>query len=93
MNCKYSNDFLRNSFVGCLNNKSEVLSGEYCGCFNCLEITSSTNITEWISEPNGKEDSASCPNCNFDSVLSYKYPVEDPEFLEQMHYFHFGGQE
>jgi len=89
-NNKYSNDFFDKSFHGCINNKTEILSGEYCGCYNCKQLSNTAEITEWIVEPNGGEDSAACPKCNFDSLLSSKYPVDDQLFLEEMHNFHFG---
>ena len=88
---KYSNEFLNESFKGCINNKSEIAEGKLCGCYNCLQISEVKNIVEWISEPNGGEESAACPNCTFDSVLSSKYPIEDPEFLLEMRIFHFGS--
>lgn len=87
---KYSTDFLNKSYLGCLNNKSEILNGNLCGCYNCLEISEVKEIIEWIAEPNGGEDSAACPKCTFDSVLSSAYPIEDPEFLLEMRKYHFG---
>lgn len=87
---KYSNDFIGKSFQGCINNKTEVLNGEYYGCYNCKQLSRTTEIIEWITEPNGGEDSAACPKCTFDSVLSFKYPIEDSRFLEEMHHYHFG---
>lgn len=90
-NKKYSDAFLEESYNGCINNKTEILEGNLCGCYNCLEISKVENIVEWISEPNGKEDSAACPNCTFDSVLSLKYPILDPEFLLSMRKYHFGS--
>ena len=88
---KYSNEFLKNAFGGCLNNKTEMLTGEISGCYNCLKVSQTKDIVEWISEPNGKEDSAACPNCTFDSVLNSNYPIDDSEFLKEMRKFHFGS--
>ncbi len=88
---KYSEEFLKKSFEGCINNKTEILNGENCGCYNCLHTFKKEDIKEWISEPNGKEDSAACPNCTFDSVLSSNYPVDDYEFLKEMRRYHFGS--
>lgn len=88
---KYTAEFLEESFKGCINNKTEILKFNLCGCYNCLQVSEVNKIVEWISEPNGGEDSAACPNCTFDSVLSSKYPIEDPEFLSQMRLFHFGS--
>lgn len=88
---KYSEEFLKKSFEGCVNNKTEIQNGEICGCYNCLQTFKPQEIGEWISEPNGKENSAACPNCSFDSVLSSKYPVSDSEFLIEMRKYHFGS--
>ncbi|WP_396199001.1 hypothetical protein [Flavobacterium sp.] len=88
---KYSEEFLGEAFFGCINNKTEILNGEFCGCYNCLELIKTDEILEWIKEPNGKEDSAACPKCTFDSILSSKYPIEDSEFLKEMRIFHFGN--
>lgn len=88
-NRKYSDEFLIKCFEGCVNNKTEILNGEICGCYNCLKVSQTKDIVEWISEPNGKEDSAACPNCTFDSVLSSNYPIQDILFLKEMSEFHF----
>lgn len=86
----YSEDFLENAFTGIINNKAEILNGEYCGCCNCLTVSRANEITEWILEPNGGEDTAACPNCTFDLVLSDKYPIHDTHFLQEMRNFHLG---
>ncbi len=90
-NTKYSEEYLKKSFEGSVNNKTEILNGAICGCYNCLKVSQTKAIMEWVSEPNGKENSATCPNCSFDSVLSSNYPIEDSEFLEAMRKFHFGS--
>ena len=87
---KYTDEFLEKAFHGCINNKTEILKGIVCGCYNCLHVSNVAEIVEWINEPNGEEDSAACPNCTFDSVLSSKYPIEDPQFLLEMRTYHFG---
>ena len=90
MKNKYTEEFLFDAFKGCINNKTEVLKNEICGCFNCLEISKTENIVEWIIEPNGGEETAACPNCTFDSILSDKFPIEDSLFLIEMRNYHFG---
>ena len=75
MKNKFTEKFLSDSFLGCINNKSEVLKYDICGCFNCLEISKTENIVDWITEPNGGEETATCPNCTFDSVLSNKFDI------------------
>ena len=88
---KYPVKFLKESFIGCVSNKTEILEHEFCGCYNCLKTFKANEIIDWILEPDGKEDSAACPNCTFDSVLSSKYPVDDQEFLIEMRIYHFGN--
>ena len=88
---RYTDKFQSKSFSGCLNNKSEILQGKLCGCYNCCEVSNVQDIVEWITEPNGGEDSAACPNCTFDSVLSDKFPIQEPDFLLAMRKFHFGS--
>ena len=89
MKNKFTEKFLSDSFQGCVNNKSEVLKYDICGCFNCLEISKTENIVDWNTEPNGGEETATCPNCTFDSVLSNKYPIEDFLFLIEIRNYHF----
>jgi hypothetical protein len=85
----YSDDFLENAFLACINNKSEILQGELCGCFLCCKTFLPSEIKEWISEPNKLDETAACPNCTFDHVLSSKYPVSDEVFLKEMHNKYF----
>ncbi|QTV05887.1 hypothetical protein [Faecalibacter bovis] len=86
----YTDKFLKISFKGCINNKTEILKYEICGCFNCIKVSQTKDIFDWIEESNGKEETATCPNCSFDSVLSLKYPIENLCFLLNMRKFHFG---
>jgi hypothetical protein len=55
---------------------------ELCGCFYCLEVFPSSEITDWTD--NG--DTALCPNCGIDSVIGSGsgYPIQR-EFLSKMH--------
>lgn len=50
-----------------------ILNSKYCGCFNCLEIYPTSEITEWIEESEktirGKGKTALCPKCDIDTVL------------------------
>jgi hypothetical protein len=85
----YSKDFLERSHKGCFCNKEEILQGELCGCFFCCEISLPTEITEWIIEKDNLGETAVCPKCTMDSVLSSKYPISDENFLKQMHEYHF----
>lgn len=38
-----------------------------CGCFNCMEHFSPTEIVDWIENKN--EKTALCPHCNLDTVI------------------------
>jgi hypothetical protein len=50
-----------------------ILASELCGCFNCLDIFSPSQIVEWIDEPQdcprGAGKTAMCPKCDIDTVL------------------------
>ena len=39
---------------------------------------------ESIMESNLKTETAVCPKCQMDCVLSSEFPVNDPQFLEEM---------
>ena len=57
-----------------------------CGCFYCLKIFSSQEITEWWDD----ETTAVCPYCGIDSVIgeSSGYPVTT-DFLTKMQAYWF----
>ena len=69
------------------NHKAELEPEQKCGCFYCLSIFSSSEITEWLTAPNpcDKHGTAICPKCGIDSVIgeSSGYPIT-PEFLKAM---------
>ncbi|GEC77132.1 hypothetical protein [Flavobacterium aquatile] len=48
-----------------------------------------TEIEEWIEENDNRGETAVCPKCGIDSVLSDEFPIEDKIFMEQMclHWF------
>ena len=85
---KYSLEFLELAHKGCTSHKEEILSSNFCGCFYCEQTFLPKEITEWIKERDGGE-SALCPKCEIDSVLSSKYPINDKVFLEEMNYLWF----
>ena len=66
----------------CTNNRPILQKSRLCGCFYCLSIFSSDEITDWITDTLG---TARCPNCGIDSVLpdSEEYPITE-EFLKDM---------
>ena len=74
--------------IFCGNHKPELEKDHVCGCFDCLEIFSPSEIEEWIIEDNrvDKRGTAICPYCGVDSVIgeSSGYPITK-EFLKKMH--------
>ena len=64
------------------NNRQTLQKSRLCGCFYCLSIFSSDEITDWITDTLGI---ARCPNCGIDSVLpdSEDYPITEA-FLKDM---------
>lgn len=68
--------------------KDLVMQSDKCGCFYCLAIFSSNEISEWIDE----ENTALCPKCDIDSVLPSVagYPLVK-DFLKQMNEYWFGS--
>ena len=55
---------------------------EACGCFYCLEVFPPSEIEDWTDD----DDTALCPKCGIDSVISSVsgYPIER-SFLQKMH--------
>ncbi|RLZ06376.1 hypothetical protein [Faecalibacter macacae] len=85
---KYNREFLLKSHDKSSSHKSEILNGKLCGCFYCEQTFSPQEILEWIEEPNGGE-TAICPKCGIDSVLSSEFPISDKEFLDEMNKYWF----
>src|SRR4051812_9297646 len=53
-------------------------AGGACGCFHCLRTFPATEVTKWIG------NSAVCPYCHIDSVLSGNVDPIDQLFLTRM---------
>lgn len=85
---KYSREYLEYAHIGCSSHKAEIQTSSLGGCFYCLDTFDAAEIIEWIKEPNGGE-TAICPMCGIDSVLSSKYPITDPIFLYEMNVYWF----
>lgn len=66
----------------CTSNRQMLEEDNLCGCFYCLKIFNPKEITEWIED----EDTALCPYCDIDSIISESsgYPLTK-EFLSKMH--------
>lgn len=86
---KYDNDFLKLAHKNSSCHKEEILKGDLSGCFHCGETFLPTEINEWIKENNNRGETAICPKCGIDSVLSSKLPIKDEKFLSEMHKFWF----
>jgi len=86
---KYTRDFLENAHKGCSSHKDEIIGSELCACFYCQETFTPNEIDEWIEEIIVKGETAICPKCGIDSVLSSKFPILDKQFLSEMNTFWF----
>lgn len=80
---KYSKEFLKISHKGSFKNKKELLDSKICGCIYCENTFSPKEIIEWIIEAD-KNETAICPKCGIDSLLSENYPILDKIFLSEM---------
>jgi hypothetical protein len=81
---KYSEAFLEQAHKSCSSHRHEIMNGNLCGCFYCLQTFLSTDIEDWIEEGNEKEETAICLKCGIDSLLSSKFPITDYIFLKEM---------
>ena len=97
---KHSDDFSDQDVVMAhrfSNNHKKALEPEQkCGCFYCLSIFNSSEIEEWLIDPNpcDRHGTALCPKCDIDSVIgeSSGYPITS-EFLKAMNKYWFGNDE
>lgn len=89
----YIEDFLMKAHKDILANKLDVVNSTICGCIVCLETFSPTQISEWVIEPNKKDETAVCPKCKMDCVLGSKYPITDKSFLQAMHNYFISDQQ
>ena len=64
-------------------NEKDVRNSKKCGCFFCFKTFSPEEITEWLSDKNGR--TALCPYCGIDSVLPDSKIEFDRHFLEGMY--------
>lgn len=85
---KYEINFLIDAHKGSFGNKEEVLNFALCACFYCKSKFLPDEILEWISEKDNRE-TAVCPRCNIDAVLTLKWPIKDEVFLEEMNSYWF----
>lgn len=70
-----------------MHNRKQLKMDKICGCYNCLTIFKPSEIEDWLD----KKDTAVCPYCGVDSVVSescgYK-PTK--EILKKLHLQEFG---
>ncbi len=85
---KFTEKYLIEAHDRSSSHKEEIIRNKFCGCFYCENLFESKEIKEWILEPKGGE-TACCPRCGIDSVLSSELPINDKEFLDQMNIFWF----
>lgn len=85
----YTRAFLEYAHRRCSSHKDEIMASNICGCFYCGQIFPPVEIEEWIEENLTKGETAVCPKCGIDSVLSSQFPVEDKQFLSAMNFVWF----
>jgi hypothetical protein len=83
-NSKYDREFLELAHKSCSSHKEEILASNLCGCFYCEQTFEPKEIEEWIEENIAKGETAICPKCGIDSVLSSNFPISDKQFLIEM---------
>ncbi len=71
----------------CTRNREALEKTERAGCFYCLFTFAPAEIEEWLP----REETALCPRCGIDSVLTEteEYPL-DEALLREMQAFWFG---
>ena len=82
---KYTKEFLIKAHDKSSYHKEEIKRNSFCGCFYCEKVYQSKEIKE--STDDG--ETAICPKCGIDSVLSAELPIDDKAFLDQMNNYWF----
>ena len=82
------NDNIKDIHAHSQSNKQELATVSKCGCFYCKKIFNPNEITSWLKDKNG--DTALCPYCNTDSVISEsdQYTLNN-DLLDKMNKFYF----
>jgi hypothetical protein len=76
-----TNEQLRDAHKKSRNNKNSIQHDQICGCFYCLNTFDSSKIAAWIDDG----QTALCPICGIDAVLSANIAPITKEFLSLMH--------
>ncbi|MDB5202900.1 MAG: conserved hypothetical cytosolic protein [Ferruginibacter sp.] len=85
----YDLAFLQLAHKGSSSNKEELKDWQCCGCFYCMQRFETKEVVEYFEESLKEGETAVCPKCGIDSVLSDRFPVADKEFLEAMNAYFF----
>lgn len=88
----YSIDYVK-AHIYCANNKNALSKDSKCGCFHCIKIFDPKEITSWCCIRSDDNDTAICPYCGIDSIISESsnFPITK-EFLEKMNKYWFGAK-
>ncbi|RZJ77269.1 MAG: hypothetical protein EOO47_17300 [Flavobacterium sp.] len=84
---KYNDQYLEIAHQSSFSHKAEIMTADLCGCFYCEQTFSPNEIEEWVVENIG--ETAICPKCGVDAVLSSTLPITDQLFLEKMNKYWF----
>ena len=74
-----------------MRNRSFLAGDTRCGCFHCQQTYRADEITEWVDDG----QTAICPRCGVDAVLSARSDALTADFLARMHerWFSQAGQQ
>jgi len=78
---------LRQAYEHSRLNRRFMVSGADCRCFHCLHAFSAEQISYWVD--NG--ETAICPNCGVDAVLSGQADCLSEELIGELHAAYFDG--
>ena len=67
-------------------NRRSLEAGGLCGCFHCLRTFDATAVVNWYGPV---QESACCPFCSYDTVLSSATDRVDDTFLREMQQEYF----
>jgi len=84
---------IRAAHEHCIHNHDEIMASELCGCFCCLKIYSSKEITEWLESFQETDNTAFCPHCFMDTVIGTRsrYPITREFLISMQKYYGFEG--
>ena len=78
---------LHRAHRSCLHNRARIYLGVRCGCFYCLSVFDGAAVVNWTDAG----ETAICPVCGVDSVLSSRDEDTSPLFLRAMKEEWFGA--